>query len=246
MEIRLFKIVFIYLVFIATYSVIFFSDDFIRIMGKEDGPIENLGALSFAVASILFFIAYFYSLGSGNNLGHLKTNRNIFYLLLGILFLICCGEETSWGQRIFNLETPQLLKEINSQDEISFHNLWLFQTKNPDGSRKTFMAMMLNMSRLFSLFWLLFCVIIPLIDKVSRKTSSFFKNAALPIAPLWIGALFLTNYFAFHVISYFLSDSPGDVLSSLNELKESNYAVIFGFFAFHELRKMLSMRTLVE
>ncbi len=231
------------MIVIATYSVIFFSDDFISIAGKEDGLIENFGAFFFALSSILFFSTYAYSSGSGNKIRRLKTNRNVFYLLLGILFLICLGEEISWGQRLFDLETPKLLKELNAQDEISFHNLWLFQTKNPDGSRKTFMAMMLNMSRLFSIFWLLFCVIVPLIDKVSRKMRSFFENMSLPIAPLWIGSLFLTNYFVFHVIAYFISDSPGHVLSSLNELKESNYAVIFSFFAFHELRKMLSMRT---
>jgi len=33
------------------------------------------------------------------------------------------GEEISWGQRMFSLATPESLKAINKQDEITLHNI---------------------------------------------------------------------------------------------------------------------------
>ncbi len=50
--------------------------------------------------------------------------RGRFTLLLLIaLFLFGAGEEISWGQRIFDIETPQILVERNAQKEMNLHNL---------------------------------------------------------------------------------------------------------------------------
>jgi hypothetical protein len=46
-----------------------------------------------------------------------------FYLLVALGCLFVAGEEISWGQRIFGLETPQTLEEINRQEEITVHNV---------------------------------------------------------------------------------------------------------------------------
>ncbi len=57
----------------------------------------------------------------------LRRHRN--YLFLGVttfLMLLClfgAGEEISWGQRIFGLETPDYLADKNAQGEIGLHNL---------------------------------------------------------------------------------------------------------------------------
>ena len=48
-----------------------------------------------------------------------------FLLVTGLLALVClfgAGEEISWGQRIFNLESPEFFKARNAQGEIGFHN----------------------------------------------------------------------------------------------------------------------------
>jgi hypothetical protein len=39
------------------------------------------------------------------------------------------GEEISWGQWFFQWETPEIFKELNSQEETNLHNItpWLFQ-----------------------------------------------------------------------------------------------------------------------
>lgn len=43
--------------------------------------------------------------------------------LLAALCLFGAGEEISWGQRIFDLETPEYFQEKNAQGEIGLHNL---------------------------------------------------------------------------------------------------------------------------
>ncbi len=38
------------------------------------------------------------------------------------------GEEISWGQRIFNIETPWFLAEANAEKETNLHNLVIGET----------------------------------------------------------------------------------------------------------------------
>jgi len=96
-------------------------------LAVEDGPIENLGAAGFFVAAALFFVAFRSSLGAGNAFYLLRTNRNLFLLLLAAAFVFAGGEALSWGQRIFGWETPDSLASINAQDETTIHNLEFFQ-----------------------------------------------------------------------------------------------------------------------
>ena len=44
-------------------------------------------------------------------------------MLLTLLCLFGAGEEISWGQRLFGLETPDYLKGKNAQGELGLHNL---------------------------------------------------------------------------------------------------------------------------
>lgn len=229
------RIIFIYLIVHSTYFILLLQDYHIIWLCREDGVIENLGALFFIITSGLFFSAYIHSFGSGNNSVFFHRNRNIFYLLLGILFLICFGEEISWGQRIFNWETPALLSEINSQRETNLHNIWLLNGQIPGQPSTRILGIRLNMNSLFSVFWLFFCVIVPLMDKASLKTSMFLGRIRMPIAPLWIGALFLTHAISFHIIYNFL---PYNIPAQLAELRETNYAFIFFVFAYHEHKKI--------
>lgn len=53
----------------------------------------------------------------------------VFFLLLALLLFFVAGEEISWGQTILGLQTPETLKQINYQDEITVHNIGIFQAK---------------------------------------------------------------------------------------------------------------------
>jgi len=44
------------------------------------------------------------------------------FLILSIGFAFIFGEEISWGQRIFGIETPEYISQYNKQNEINLHN----------------------------------------------------------------------------------------------------------------------------
>lgn len=48
------------------------------------------------------------------------------FTMVFMVIILLIGEEVSWGQRIFNIQTPQFIVENNAQQEISIHNLYLF------------------------------------------------------------------------------------------------------------------------
>jgi hypothetical protein len=45
------------------------------------------------------------------------------YGLLCVASLLAAGEEISWGQRLFGVETPDSVREANQQGELNIHNL---------------------------------------------------------------------------------------------------------------------------
>lgn len=179
----------------------------------EDGPYEVTGAIFFLLASILFFTTFFKS----------KTNKNIFFLLLGLLFLFAFFEEISWGQRVFNLSTPQYMQEINMQKELNIHNLKIFHGLTEEGTRKSGWILFLNMDRLFSIFWFTCCLLIPFLYKINNQSKKYLDQINFPIIPLSIGSFFLLNYFSARLLFQF-DNMP---IQRLTEVKESNFAFLF-------------------
>ncbi|MCN4144131.1 MAG: hypothetical protein LC437_03365 [Thiohalomonas sp.] len=63
----------------------------------------------------------------------LKAQRPLLFLfmtsLLGLFFFFAAGEEISWGQRIFNVESSDFFVQNNAQGETNLHNLLLNDTK---------------------------------------------------------------------------------------------------------------------
>lgn len=238
-------IIVIYGIVLSSYFLILLPAEVILALTVEDGFIETVGAISFLLASGVFFTAYSYSYGLRNHFGSLRTQRNAFYFLLGILFLVCFGEEVSWGQRVFHWVTPGWLEEINLQGETNLHNIDLFHGKERDGTPKTGLAAQLNMTRLFALFWLGFCVVTPVAYKFSRRMREWCEWVGVPIVPLWIGGLFVAHAVVFELVYAWLAYADPSVRLQINELKESNYAVIFLILALWELcHVVLSRRQL--
>jgi hypothetical protein len=52
----------------------------------------------------------------------------ISFVIIGFFFFVA-GEELSWGQRIFGLETTDYFKENNDQEELNLHNLVVGEVK---------------------------------------------------------------------------------------------------------------------
>jgi uncharacterized BrkB/YihY/UPF0761 family membrane protein len=98
---------------IALVSPEYFS----KVFAKEDGPVEWLTVL----ALILSFVMCVYRVVTLR-----KTKNMTFLAVWGFLALLCffaAGEEVSWGQRIFNIESSEFFKQNNAQQETNLHNM---------------------------------------------------------------------------------------------------------------------------
>jgi hypothetical protein len=202
-------------------------------LSHEDGFFEASTAIFFFLAAILFFYLYFQD-HEGNNFYIFKTKKNIFFLLLGLLFLFGAGEEISWGQRIFNIETPQALKEINTQKELNIHNITIFHGDIEKGKPKTGLAKLITIGMLFQMFWFTYCFLIPVLNKSSSKISKILKTFNLPIVPIWLGSLFLLNYILSRIVNLQLSGL--ETHHYVIENKESAFAFLFFIVSIYFLR----------
>ncbi len=214
---------------------------FIGELTKEDGFFENWGALFFLLTSLNFLYLYIRS-KKGNNFSFFKTKKNIFFLLLALLFFLGFGEEISWGQRLFHISTPDYIKAHNMQGEINLHNLeWFHRFSDlAQTEEKPFWQLMLDVGRLYVLFWFTFCIAIPFANKINSKAASLFQYINIPIVPLWIGIFFLLNYGLSNVI-YQLVDI--EKYTPLMEIKEtiSSYFFLLVSYYFLSLRKKLAL-----
>ena len=192
---------------------------------EENGIYQTLTAVAFLAASILLALTYALE-GNGNHFGRWESRRNIFVLLLAIVLFIGAGEELSWGQHLLGFDPPEAIAKYNRQGELNIHNLFAVAGRNADGAPKTGLDQWLTVGKLFSLFWLGYCVCIPLLAAVSSRVRRFLDHINLAIVPLWIGLVFPIN----HLLSKFVVQLSGADGHYVVEVKESNFAVLFGVF----------------
>jgi hypothetical protein len=240
------KITVICLIVLSGYVVMALHWEALKPYRGEDRLIEYLGAIFFFIASILFFACYWLSSQRGKDTPHLHSKRNKFYVFLAVLFFIGCGEEISWGQRIFGWQSPKIVQEMNGQRETNFHNIEIFNDQryrrgNPlENERRPISSLLLDVDTWFFLFWFSYCLILPLVNRNSLRASRKFSQWGLPVPPLWIGSLLLVNFslYAIPHLTWFLSHMDHD----FNELKESYDGFLFAVLAHHELMKQLSLK----
>ena len=216
---------------LAIYSIFFLFDaQSIKHLTHEDGLVESLGAVMFLISSIGFGIVFCCSCYSRNDkiVSSIFVKKDIFCLLLSLFFLLCFLEEISWGQRIFGIETPDMLSQINRQHEINIHNLVWFHGKDTSGNRKSFLKLLLNGDRLFSMFWFGYCVCIPLLAAYNKAIKKFLIKIRFPIIPRVYALLFPLNY----VVSRIVTEIHPAYKHNIVETKESIFAVLFACVAF--------------
>jgi len=111
---KFFVVTFIIFYLLYLISRLLFPKTFFLVLFDEDGVFEYLTTVFFLVASVFFILS-------------LSKNKtffiNIYIFILGLICFFIGMEEISWGQRIFGVETPESLKQINYQEEITVHNL---------------------------------------------------------------------------------------------------------------------------
>ncbi|MCU7799827.1 MAG: hypothetical protein KZQ70_06705 [gamma proteobacterium symbiont of Lucinoma myriamae] len=106
----------------------------------------------------------------------LKFQRPLLFLfmtsLLGLFFFFGAGEEISWGQRIFNVESSDFFVQNNAQGETNLHNLVVNDTK-------------LNkviFGRGIGILLLLYLAILIPLYKRKEGVKNFLDKFAVPIA----------------------------------------------------------------
>ena len=213
------------LVIAAAYCVFFLPRDTVYRLGREDGLFEDLTAVCFFAASLLFAVVYWRSRGDANDFFVFRTKRNVFFLLLALLFFFGGGEEISWGQRIFGWETPDTFQKANIQRETNIHNLKLFNRNDENWQGKTGAAEFLSAERLFSLFWLGFCIAVPVTYRLVPPFARLMRRIGMPLVPLTVGAVFLVNYAMAEVLKP--SALRQNLQWPLMETKECLFGVLF-------------------
>jgi len=100
-------------VIVARASPKFLDDYYLA----EDGMLEWLTVSILLFCAILCFWRF-------HTLKPIQSTPFLFSLILiGLGFIFCAGEELSWGQRIFAIETPEWFEARNQQHEMNVHNL---------------------------------------------------------------------------------------------------------------------------
>ncbi|MCZ8313984.1 hypothetical protein [Phreatobacter sp.] len=88
---------------------------------QEDGALETIQAAAYFLAALLAWRVA--ATRSGPSSGLIR----FAYLALACGLLFVAIEEISWGQRLFDIATPEWFRRHSSQNEINIHNLYPVQ-----------------------------------------------------------------------------------------------------------------------
>lgn len=93
-----------------------------RLLTDEDRLLEWLQVVGYVGTSVLALLLA----------RRLLRRRSLLlaagYALLALFCVFVAGEEISWGQRIFDVETPESLERLNRQGELGVHNIGTLET----------------------------------------------------------------------------------------------------------------------
>jgi len=82
---------------------------------------EDLLAENLQVAA--WIVALYFCIRIAKN-SEFPTSTRVLFAILGVGIFFNIGEEISWGQRIFDFQTPAELVEQNRQGEFNLHNIY--------------------------------------------------------------------------------------------------------------------------
>lgn len=205
---------------ILGYMTLGWGDQMAALMVREDQYFESVGALMFFIASIFFFLAFWNTRGDLKKSGLLRL-KPLILLGFALAFFFGGGEEISWGQRIFNIATPEEINAINDQGEITVHNL-------------DFGGVNIPFETIFDLLWMGYAFALPFAALFIKPFGRFIEKY-VPISHWGIGLLFAFNYLwakvakSIHAAAYTYNRVPFQ--QAVQEVKESNYALIFAAVA---------------
>ncbi|MDF1518124.1 MAG: hypothetical protein P1P79_09270 [Lutibacter sp.] len=174
------KVAYLFLIVIFGLGIYFANTDltyFDEVYTKEDGFIEFASATFLLISSLLLSVRFF----------KLFKHKDLFWkigiLAMAIVFFFGAGEEISWGQRIFNVESSQYFIENNAQGESNLHNLVIEDTK----------INKLIFSQLLTVVLVIYLFITPILYRKFDWVKNLANKFAVPIVQWHHTIAFLTG-----------------------------------------------------
>ena len=155
--------------FLLGYTTLGWGEKWDATLFREDHYFENVGAISLFVASVISFYIFALALKT-RTLTKVNWLKLLVYLGLALLYFFGAGEEISWGQRIFHIQEPAVLREENLQQELNIHNLAIFENNK-----------LLKADNIFTVFWLAFAIVIPFASTASKRFKHFAEKLTLVV-----------------------------------------------------------------
>ena len=208
------KIAYLFLILVFGLGIYFANSDlqyFDEIYTKEDGFVEYSTAFLLFCSGVLLFYR------SLKLWKFKKPLWKIGIIGMALVFMFGAGEEISWGQRIFNVESSNYFLENNAQGETNLHNIVV------DGKKVN----KIIFSQLLTVVLVIYLIITPLLfskfEAIKRLASTF----AVPIVR-W-----------HHTIAFIITTGILVFISSDRkwELYELAFGVIFFLIFLNPLNK---------
>ncbi len=158
--------------------LVFIERDIAVFIAREDGILENATAVFYLISAALNIRLLIHC--------RIMTLLRINLGLLAFLFFFVGMEEISWGQRIFDIQTPEALKRINVQDELTLHNIWSI-------SLTVYPALFVT-STLLCFF--------PLLNQNAPKIRLFLSSFQIPIAAVVYGYWYIVLVVTYLTIGF--------------------------------------------
>lgn len=133
---------------------------------QEDSFYENLTSLFLFLTSFTLFYKFF----------KYQKNYGIWWkvgvLAMAVAMFFGGGEEISWGQRIFGIQSSEFFKEHNAQEETNIHNLVVDNVK----------LNKLIFSNLMSICFAIYFLVLPILWSKSGKMKKLIDSFGISVA----------------------------------------------------------------
>ena len=195
---------FIFLLLVYTLGIYFSNTDleyFNTSFAQEDGFAE------YGTAFILGCISLFLTTRLLKLWSIKPALWKVGVIGMALIFLFGAGEEISWGQRIFNVESSEYFKQNNAQQETNLHNMVVGETK----------INKLIFSQILTVVLVIYLLILPVLYRKIESIKKLVDTFGVPIAR-WK-----------HIIAFLLATGLITLMPSDRkwELYELAFAVIF-------------------
>lgn len=190
--------------------IFLFDEELYLLIIREDGVIEYLTAsfLLFASIKLFFLFLKIYKKYSVFNFGLLSYSLVLFFGF---------GEEISWGQRIFGIQSPSFFSENNFQGEINIHNMMLMGV---DLNRWIFTYVLV-------LIFTFYFLITPIMYYKNKFPKTIVNRFSFLIPNYLYSSIFLITTLIINL----------NLAEKVSEVWECSFAVTIFFICFNSLNK---------